>query len=66
MKQTQRTISALKENNVREIDGVPASLLQRVAWYTEVRFQECARRDGRHLDEIIFKKNKTRRLCNRY
>lgn len=50
------TISALKENIVREVNGIPTSLLQRVARNTEARFQECIRRDGKHLDEIIFKK----------
>lgn len=49
------TISALKENIVREVHGIPASLLQRVARNTEARFQECVRRDGHHLDDIIFK-----------
>ena len=50
------TISELKENIVREVNGIPTSLLQRVARNTEARFQECVRRDGQHLDEIIFKK----------
>lgn len=30
-------------------------LLRRVARNTEARFQECVRRDGHHLDDIIFK-----------
>lgn len=50
------TISALKENIAREVHDIPASLLQRVARNTEARFQECVRRDGQHLDDIIFKK----------
>ena len=50
------TISALKENIVREVNGIPTSLLQRVAWNTEAKFQDCVRRDGHYLDEIIFKK----------
>lgn len=50
------TISALKENIVREVNAISTSLLQRVARNTEARFQECVRRDGQHLDDVIFKK----------
>lgn len=50
------TISELKENIVREVNGISAALLQRVARNTEARFQECIRRNGQHLDDVIFQK----------
>lgn len=49
-------ISELKENIVREVNAIPQSLLQRVARNCVERFRECVRRDGKHLDGIIFKK----------
>ena len=49
-------IVALKENIRREISSIEPSLLQRVAQNTRLRFEECAQLDGRHLDDILFKK----------
>lgn len=50
------TISALKENIVREVNAIQTSLIQGVPRNTEARFQECVRREELYLDEIIFKK----------
>ncbi|CAG4965031.1 unnamed protein product [Colias eurytheme] len=49
-------LSDLKENIVREMNAIPRSVLQRVAQNTLERIRECVRRDGKHLDGVIFKK----------
>ena len=47
---------ALKENIRREISSIEPSLLQRVAQNTRLRFEQCVQLDGRHLDDLLFKK----------
>lgn len=51
-----RTVVDLKENIRREIGAIEPSLLQRVARNTRLRFEQCVQQDGKHLDDIIFKK----------
>lgn len=51
-----RTISALQENIRREINAIPQALCSRVIANMRVRLQECVTRNGRHLEDIIFKK----------
>ncbi|CAH2088890.1 unnamed protein product [Euphydryas editha] len=50
------TISQLKENIHAEIAAIPRSMCQRVFQSLRSRLQECQRRDGAHLDDVIFKK----------
>lgn len=47
---------ALKENIHREISSIKPSLLHRVTLSTRLRFEQCVQLDGRHLDDVLFKK----------
>lgn len=51
-----QNIADLKENIRREIGAIEPSLLQLVARNTKLRFEQCVQLDGRHLDDVIFKK----------
>ena len=49
------TISQLKENIHEEIAAIHRSMCQLVFQSLRSRLQECQRRDGTHLDDVIFK-----------
>ena len=50
------TISQLKDNIHEEIAAIHRSMCQRVFQSLRNRLQECQRRDGAYLDDVIFKK----------
>lgn len=50
-----RTITALQENIRCEIAAIPPELCSRVLANVRVRLQECLTRNGRHLEDIVFK-----------
>ncbi|CAK9802718.1 Histone-lysine N-methyltransferase SETMAR [Anthophora quadrimaculata] len=51
-----RTIQALQENIRREVAAIEPTLCSRVFANLRARLQDCIQRNGRHLDDIIFKK----------
>ena len=56
IKDNNQFLVALKENIRREIGSIEPSLLQRVAQNSRLRFEQRVQLDGRHLDDILFKK----------
>jgi hypothetical protein len=49
-------IEELKERIHEKVAGIPLEMLCRVMGNTRGRLEECLRRDGGHLEDIIFKK----------
>ena len=54
-KHRPRTIEELKEAIVEAIAGIDGGMLARVMENFRERLQMCIAREGRHLDDIIFK-----------
>ncbi|CAK1589781.1 unnamed protein product [Parnassius mnemosyne] len=50
------TVTQLKENIRAEISKIPQSLCKRVFENMRSRLEECVRVDGRHLENVVFKK----------
>ena len=50
------TVTQLKENIRAEISTISQSLCKRVFENMRVRLEECVRLDGRHLENVVFKK----------
>lgn len=50
------TITALKENIRTEMAAISTATCQRVFENFKHRLEECSRREGAHLDDVIFKK----------
>lgn len=50
-----RTITALKGNIRAEMAAIPTATCRRVFDNLKIRLEECSRRDGAHLDDVIFK-----------
>ncbi|CAK1601525.1 unnamed protein product [Parnassius mnemosyne] len=51
-----RTITALKANIRVEMAAISTATCRRVIENLKSRLEECLRRDGEHLDDVIFKK----------
>lgn len=49
-----RTLHQLKENIRATIGAIPQAMCRRVMTNFRSRLEECQRRQGRHLDDIIF------------
>ena len=50
-----RTLDELKQRIQEEFRGIPAEMLQRAMGNLNGRLKECIRREGRHLQHIIFR-----------
>lgn len=50
------TVTQLKENIRAEVSRIPQSLCKRVFENMRARLEECVRLDGRHLENVVFKK----------
>lgn len=53
---TPRNIAELKQNIQQEIRDIEPAMLRRVMQNAMNRFRECVLRNGRHLEDVIFKK----------
>lgn len=49
------SLDQLKENIREKMTAIPPEMCQRVFSNLRFRFEECLRRDGAHLDDVIFK-----------
>jgi len=54
--QKPRNIDELKNKIKEEIASIPLDVIHRVVENIRNRLEECSRRDGHHLEDIIFKK----------
>jgi len=54
--QKPRNIDELKNKIKEEISSTPLEVIHRVVENIRSRLEECLRRDGQHLEDIIFKK----------
>ena len=50
------TVTQLKENIRTEVSRIPQALCKRVFENMRARLEECVRLDGRHLENVVFKK----------
>jgi hypothetical protein len=51
-----RSIDELKARIREEIDGISIEMLQRAMRNLRMRLEECLRREGGHLEDIVFQK----------
>jgi hypothetical protein len=52
----ENQFSGQKERSREKVAGIPLEMLRRVMGNMRGRLEECLRRNGGHLEDIIFKK----------